>query len=393
MNGRPPRASQRAATVRPFQVMELLARARAAEVAGRDVVHMEMGEPDFPAPPAVIEAAQRALARDQTHYSPALGLPELREAIAGFYRARYGVDVASGRIIVTPGSSGALQLVMAALLDVGDEILLPDPAYPCNRQIAITLGARAVALPVDAATDYQPMPSQVRAAWSERSRVLMLASPSNPTGSVLDASAIRGLAEAAAAGGGQLVMDEIYHGLSYGRDAPSALQADDTAFVVNSFSKYFGMTGFRVGWLVVPAEFVPVIERLAQNLFISASTLGQHAALAAFLPETIATLEQRRVEFRRRRDFLVPALRELGFVIPRVPEGAFYIYADAGRFTQDGLAFAHELLDKAGVVITPGIDFGTHQAGHHVRFAYASALPRLEEGVERLRRFLAAGGS
>jgi aspartate/methionine/tyrosine aminotransferase len=388
---RPPSVSRRAAGVQPVHVREVLARARVAEVAGRDIVHMEMGEPDFPAPPAIVAAARQALDRDLTHYSPALGLPELREAIAGFYLARYGLRISSQRIVITPGSSGALQLVMAALLDVEDEILMPDPTYPCNRQIAAMLGARVVALPVNADTAYQPTAQQVKAAWTGRGRALMLASPSNPCGSVLDLPSIRKLAEATTACRGHLVMDEIYHGLSYGLDACSALQADDGAFVINSFSKYFGMTGFRVGWLVAPPEFLPVIERLAQNLFISASTLGQYAALAAFAPDTIDVLEQRRTEFRRRRDFLLPALRELGFGIPQAPEGAFYIYADASRFTRDSERFVHDLLDKAGVVATPGIDFGEHHARQHVRFAYSSALPRLEEGVERLREYLRAG--
>lgn len=387
-----PPISRRAAMVRPFQVMELMARAHAIEVAGRDVVHMELGEPDFPAPPPVIEAAQRALATDKTHYSGALGLPELREAVATFYRSRYGHDVPANRIIITPGSSGALQLVMAALLDVGDEVLLPDPSYPCNRQIAATLGATAVALPVDSDSNYQPTPAQVKAAWNERSRALMLASPSNPTGSLLESPAIRALAEVVRGCRGQLVMDEIYHGLTYGCDADSALTVDGDVFVVNSFSKYFGMTGFRVGWLVVPEGFESVIERLAQNLFIAASTLGQHAAMAAFLPETIDILEQRRSEFQKRRDFLVPALRELGFTIPRTPQGAFYVYAGASRFTDDGLKFVHTLLEKAGVVITPGMDFGNHHSGQHVRFAYSTSMPQLQEGVERLRRFLKAGG-
>ncbi len=372
--------------------MELLARARAAEAQGRDIVHMEMGEPDFPAPPAVVAAAHKALEQDLTHYSPALGLPQLREAISGFYLHRYGLEVASHRIIVTPGSSGALQLVMAALLDAGDEILMPDPSYPCNRQIATALGARTIMIPASAETAYQPSPSNVSAAWTERTRALMLATPSNPCGSVLDLNALKSLSNAARAGGGHLVVDEIYHGLTYGIDLPCALEADEGAYVINSFSKYFGMTGFRLGWLVAPSESVPAFERLAQNLFISASTLAQHAALAAFEPDTIELLEQRRLEFGRRRDFLLPALRELGFGIPRVPEGAFYIYADASRFTEDGEAFAHELLDKTGVVITPGIDFGSHQASHHVRFAYSSSLPRLEEGVNRLHKFLRAGG-
>ncbi len=383
--------SRRAAGIQPFHVMELLARARLAEAAGRDIVHMEMGEPDFPAPPAVVAAARQALDRDLTHYCPALGLTELREAIAAFHETRYGLRITPQRIVVTPGSSGALQLVMATLLDIGDEILMPDPAYPCNRQIAASLGVKTATLPVDAETAFQPTPPQVASAWGERTRALMLASPSNPCGNVLDLQAIAQLAAVTNAQGGQLVMDEIYHGLTYGLDAPSALQVDDHALVINSFSKYFGMTGFRIGWLVAPPELVPAIERLAQNLFISASTLGQYAALAAFAPHTIEILEQRRAEFQRRRDFLVPALRELGFGVSAVPDGAFYIYADASHFTQDGQAFAHDLLDKAGVVITPGIDFGTHRAHEHVRFAYSSALPRLEEGIERLRKYLRAG--
>ncbi len=383
--------SRRAAGVQPFHVMELLARARAAEAEGRDIVHMEMGEPDFPAPPAVVASAHRALDDELTHYSPALGLPALRQAIAGFYQTRYGLDIDWQRIVVTPGSSGALQLVMAAVLDVGDNILMPDPAYPCNRQIAASLGALATALPVDATTAYQPTPKQVEQGWSETTRALMLATPSNPCGSVLLKDELRALSSTVQVQGGRLIVDEIYHGLSYGLDLPSALEVDDEAYVINSFSKYFGMTGFRLGWLVAPLDCVPVIERLAQNLFISASTLAQHAALAAFEPGTIDLLEQRRAEFGRRRDFLLPALRELGFEIPRVPEGAFYIYADASRFTENGESFAHDLLQKTGVVITPGIDFGEHRARQHVRFAYSSALPRLEEGVERLYKFLRAG--
>lgn len=389
---RRPRLSRRVGRVQAFHVMELLARARAAEAQGRDIVHMEMGEPDFPAPPAVVAAAHAALDGGLTHYSPALGLPQLREAISDHYRHRYGLAVSSERIIVTPGSSGALQLVMAALLDAGDEMLMPDPSYPCNRQIATALGARTVMIPVDASAAYQPSPEQVDAAWTERTRLLMLASPSNPCGSVLEREALRRLSETVLAHAGHLVVDEIYHGLSYGMDLPTAMELDDGAFVINSFSKYFGMTGFRLGWLVAPPACVPALERLAQNLFISASTLAQHAALAAFEPQTIELLEQRREEFGRRRDFLMPALRELGFIIPRVPDGAFYIYADASRFTEDGESFAHELLDKSGVVITPGIDFGMHQASRHVRFAYSSALPRLEEGVRRLGQFLRAGG-
>ncbi len=380
--------AQRAAGVAPFHVMDLLARARALEAQGRDIVHMEIGEPDFPTPAPIVEAGIAALRAGHTHYTPAAGLPALRAAIADYYESDYGVAIAPEQVIVTPGASGALQLALAALLDPQDELLLSDPGYPCNRHVTALLGARAVAVPVSAETDYQPTPRDLARHWTARTQAVLLASPSNPTGSVLDAAQLSALAGLVHERGGRLMVDEIYHGLTYGRRATSALAADARCYVVNSFSKYFGMTGWRVGWLVAPEEEIPVLERLAQNLFIAASTPAQHAALAAFLPETRALLEQRRAEFERRRDFLLPALQQLGFVIARPPAGAFYLYADAAAHTGDSLKLCLDLLDRAGVVITPGVDFGSHAAHTHVRFAYTTSLVRLAEGVTRLGRYL-----
>lgn len=368
--------------------MDLLARARALEAQGRDIVHMEIGEPDFPTPAPIVEAGIAALRAGHTHYTAAVGLPALRNAIADYYRRDYGVAIAPAQVVVTPGASGALQLALAALLDPGDELLLADPGYPCNRHIVGLLGARAIAVPVGAESDYQPTPELLAAHWSARTRAVLLASPGNPTGSMLDAARLKALASFVHERGARLVVDEIYHGLCYGQAATTALAVDARCYVVNSFSKYFGMTGWRLGWLVAPAQEVPVLDRLAQNLFLAASTPAQYAALAAFSQETRAVLEQRRAKFERRRDYLLPALRQLGFAIAAAPAGAFYLYADASRYTRDSLNFCLELLDKASVVVTPGVDFGTHRAQTHVRFAYTTSLERLHEGVARLQRHL-----
>jgi aspartate/methionine/tyrosine aminotransferase len=383
-----PSPSRRTEDIAPFHVMDILARARALEAAGRSIVHMEIGEPDFPTVSPIIEAGRAALAAGHTHYTPALGLPVLRAAIAAFYRQRYGVEVAPDRVVVTPGASGALLLALGALLDRDDELLLADPGYPCNRHLARFAEARAVAVPVGPESGYQLTADAVQRHWSPRTRAVLVASPANPTGTLLDLDTLRAIHEVASAAGGALIVDEIYHGLTYGCEAPTALAVSEEVFVVNSFSKYFGMTGWRLGWLVAPQVFIPVLDRLAQNLFLAAPTVAQHAALAAFQPETLALLEARREEFRRRRDFLVPALRRLGFEVPVMPQGAFYVYAGCRRFTHDSLAFARELLEKAGVAVTPGVDFGSHEAHVHLRFAYTTGLDRLEEGVARLARFM-----
>ncbi len=374
--------------IAPFYVMELLARAKALEAQGRSIVHMEVGEPDFPTPRPIIEAGIQALDQGLTHYTAAAGLPQLREAIAGFYGRRYGVNVNPGRIIVTPGASGALQLAMETLVDPGSEVILADPGYPCNRHFVRLAEGRVVDVPVTAETAYQLTADLVRRFGSSHTRAVMLGSPSNPTGTLVDPTSLRDLHRASAALGAHLLVDEIYHGLVYGDDAATALSIADDVLVVNSFSKYFGMTGWRLGWIVAPEALVPELDKLAQNIFLAAPTPAQHAALAAFEPQTQAILEQRRREFQARRDFLLPAVRELGFTVAAEPHGAFYLYADCSRFTDDSFGFCLEILEQAGVAITPGRDFGRNSPERHVRFAYTTSLEKLEDGVERLRRFL-----
>lgn len=376
--------------IQPFHVMDLLARARQLEAQGRSIVHMEIGEPDFETPRPVVHAGQRALEEGKTHYTPALGIPELRAAIAEYYRKRYGVVVAAERIVITPGSSGALQLVCGVLIDPGQRILMADPGYPCNRHFVRLMEGASTAVPVGAETSYQLTAELIMRNWKPSTVAALLASPSNPTGTLVAAKELRRIVDTVAERSGRLIVDEIYHGLIYDGETTSVLSLTDQAFVVNSFSKYFGMTGWRIGWLVAPLSYVRAVEKLAQNIFIAASTPAQYAALAAFEPETLTVLEQRKAAFQERRDFLLPALRELGFIIPVTPQGAFYIYADCSRFTNDSYRFAMDLLDKAGVAITPGIDFGNHRAAQHVRFAYTTSMEQLQEGIKRLSGYLQA---
>jgi aspartate/methionine/tyrosine aminotransferase len=380
--------ARRMGDIEPFHVMELLGRARELEAAGHSIIHMEIGEPDFETPQPVIEAAQQALAEGRTHYTPALGLAALREAIADFYRRRHGVEVPARRVVITPGASGALLLALGAVLDRDSEVLMADPGYPCNRHFVRFLEGRARAVEVGADTAYQLNAELLAANWGRDTRAAMVATPSNPTGTLIPAAEMSAMASLVRHKGGVLLVDEIYHGLIYDGATPSALALSDELIVINSFSKYFSMTGWRLGWLVVPERYVRQVEKLAQNLFIAAPTLAQYAALAAFEEETLAILEQRREAFRQRRDYLLPALRELGFTIPVTPQGAFYLYADCSRFTDDSFRFAGELLEQAGVAVTPGTDFGNHLPQHHLRFAYTTSLENLREGVARLRRHL-----
>jgi len=370
--------------IQPFHVMALLARARELEAAGRSIIHMEIGEPDFVTPQPLIDAGIRALQDGRTHYTPATGLWELREKIAGFYQTRYGITVEPERIVVTPGASAALQLVLAVLVNAGDQVLLADPGYPCNRNFVHLLNGEPVAVPVDASSGYQPAPQQVNDYWTDRTRALLVASPSNPTGTLLDDHTLREYHSITGRNGGSLIVDEIYHGLTYDGPVQTALAVSDDIFVINSFSKYFGMTGWRLGWLIAPREVIPELEKLAQNLFLAAPTLAQYAALRAFDDEVIAILDARRDEFRLRRDYLLPALRAIGFEIPVAPAGAFYLYANCSRFTDDSYGFAERLLEEEGVAVTPGIDFGSNQPERHVRFAYTTSLENLQEGVRRL---------
>lgn len=372
--------------IAPFHVMELMAKAASMEAAGRSVIHFEVGEPDFATADPILRAGQEFLRGGHVHYTAALGLPALREAISDFYRQRYGIDVPPARIIVTAGASGALMLALGVLVDPDDEWLLPDPGYPCNRHFVRLLEGRPVSLPVGATSNYQPTAEAVAASWGKKTRGLLIASPANPTGTVIDPEALAALAGTVAGRNGSLVVDEIYHGLTYGTAATSALSLGEDIFVINSFSKYFGMTGWRLGWLVAPRRHVREIEKLAQNLYIAPSTLAQHAALAAFRPETIEILEQRRREFEARRDLILPGLESLGFRITAKPQGAFYVYADSSGLGADSQVLAERLLDAAGVAATPGLDFGENAPRHHMRFAYTIEQNRIAEGLERMRK-------
>ena len=382
----------RVADIAPFHVMEVQTAARALEAAGRSVVHMEIGEPDFPTPQPVLDAARAALDDGRIYYTSALGLPELRAAIARHYGERHGVDVAPERVVVTAGSSAALLLVTALLVNRDEQILMGDPGYPCNRHIVRTLEGEPVAVPVDASTRYQLTAGLVDRRWGPRTRGVLMASPSNPTGTSVEPDELRRIAEAVAERAGRLIVDEIYLGLTYdlapGARPATALALSDDLFVISSFSKYFNMTGWRLGWVVAPERHVRDLEKLAQNLYISPPTLSQRAALACFEPETLAICEARRDEFRARRDLLVPALRALGFGIPVMPNGGFFVYADTSRLADDSGAFCRDLLAGAGVAITPGLDFGTHRAEAHVRFAYTIARERIDDGIARIARHL-----
>ncbi len=377
--------SRRVQQIEPFHVMALLARARELEANGRDIVHMEVGEPDFATPEAIQQAGIRALQAQQTHYTSATGLPALREAISAYYQSRYQVEVAPERIIITPGASGALQLVIALLTDVNDTVVLTDPGYPCNRNVVECLAASAVSVPTASEAYTTPSAQLFEQHVQGPVAALLMASPSNPTGDLLELPVLAELAQWVSGRGGALVVDEIYQGLEYDHASQTVLSLDNPEiYVINSFSKFFGMTGWRVGWLVAPEQRVPDLAKLAQNLFLAASTPAQHAAIAAFLPETLTELERRRQVFQQRRDYLRPALEQLGFRMLSEPRGAFYLYADCSAFTHDSMGFCHDLLEQIGVAITPGVDFGQDHANTRVRFAYTTSLERLQEGVKRL---------
>jgi aspartate/methionine/tyrosine aminotransferase len=382
---RPLCTARRAAEIEPFEVMDVLARAHALEAAGRRVLHMEIGEPDFTAPPAVVEAGVRALREGLTAYTPSLGLPALREAIAAHYAKRFRTSIDAGRIAITSGASGGLLTAVALYVDAGDEVLVPDPGYPGYRHFVRAFEGRARALAVDAQSDFQPTLDAVRAAWTPRTKALLLGSPSNPTGTVIAQAELAEIAEFVAERGGVLMVDEIYQELVYGRSPRTALALPGDVVIINSFSKYFCMTGWRLGWVALPAAAVRSFEKLAQHLYICPPSAAQHAACAAFLPHTLDVLEGRRREFATRRDFLVPALERAGLRVPARPHGAFYVYADCAG---DCRRFTLDLLQSEAVAATPGVDFGANQTGRFVRFAYTRRVEELEEAIERIRSFL-----
>jgi len=378
--------ARRAAEIQPFEVMDVLTRAQALEAAGRRVVHMEIGEPDFTAPPPVVEAAVQALRDGRTAYTPALGIGPLREAIAGFYRQRFHASLGAAQVAVTSGASGALLLLMSLYCEPGDEFLVPDPGYPGYRHFVRAFEGKAKPLVVTVESGFQPTLEMVRAAWGPRTRGLLMGSPANPTGTLIAPEELLRIAGFIAERGGVLIVDEIYQGLVYGTSPTSALGAPGEVLIVGSFSKYFCMTGWRLGWAILPAHRVRDLEKLAQHFFISAPTVAQHAALAALQPEALRIYEERRGEFARRRDFFVPALERAGLAVPARPGGAFYVYADCSRFG-DSRRFALELLEREAVAATPGADFGTNRTSEFVRFAYTRGMADLEEAAVRLQRY------
>jgi len=378
----------RMAEIAPFHVMDVQNRAHELESHGRRIVHMEIGQPDFPAPPLVAEAAIEAVRTRRLGYTDSIGIPQLRQAISDHYRDQLGAAVPPSRIVITAGASGAFLLTLGALVDPGDEVLMPDPCYPCNRHLVRLFEGRPRTIPVDEGSRYQLTAADVRSNWGKATRGVLLASPSNPTGTSIAREELRAIVDTVRDLGGFVLVDEIYQGLVYDGKASTVLDLADDIFVVNSFSKYFCMTGWRLGWIVAPEPYVREIEKLAQNAFICPPAPAQYAALAAFRPETLAVLEERREQFRRRRDFMVPALRDLGFRIPLDPEGAFYIYAGCEAFSNDSGRFAFRILEEAGVAITPGLDFGSNAPERHVRFAYTRSLEDLKEGVDNLAQVL-----
>jgi aspartate/methionine/tyrosine aminotransferase len=393
------RLARRAERIEPFYVMEVAKAASqlARQVARSDspMIFLNIGEPDFTAPPLVQEAAERAIREGRTQYTDATGLPALRERISDWYRTRFGVDVPARRVVVTAGASAALQLACLALIEAGDEILMPDPSYPCNRHFVSAAEGDAVLIPTTAGERYQLSAAKVQEHWGARTRGVLLASPSNPTGTSIHPDELRAIHAFVQGQGGITLLDEIYLGLSYEATfGHTALALDDQVISINSFSKYFNMTGWRLGWLVVPEVLVAPIERLAQNLFICPSTVAQHAALACFEPDSIAEYERRRGEFRARRDWFIPQLQALGLAVPVVPDGAFYAWADCSEAAQrlgvqGSWDFAFEVMRRAHVAVTPGRDFGHAETSRFIRFSTANSMAQLQEAAARLKALLA----
>ena len=380
------RPSSRVAEIESFKVMDLLKRAKQLDSDGFDVVHMEAGEPDFKTAPEIAEAAKKAIDEGFTQYTPAAGIPELRMAISQWYMTKYNLDIAAERVIVTTGASSALLMIFSLLTDAGDSFMMADPGYPCNRQFLRFLEAKSQLVPVDAEDNFQLTADLVKACWQSNTSGVLLASPANPTGAVVGREELSAIARQVKSLGGSLVVDELYHGLTYESETPSVLEIDPDAFVINSFSKYFGMTGWRLGWLVAPIDAAPELEKLAQNLMISPHTVSQYAALAAFQPKTVELLEQRKEQFRLRRNLLVSGLRELGFSIPVMPEGAFYVYAGAQHLTDNSSDYCWSLLEEDHIATTPGLDFGHHRSNEFIRFSYTTGLDRIDIALERLHK-------
>ncbi len=391
--------TQRAQRIEPFYVMEVAKAAStiAAQVAQSTspMIFLNIGEPDFTAPPLVQEAATKAIHEGLSHYTQATGLPELRERISAWYTSHFGVSVPASRIVVTAGASAALQLACLALIEAGDEVLMPDPSYPCNRQFVSAADGTAVLIPTTAKERFQLSADKVTGAWNNKTRGVLLASPSNPTGTSIAPDELRRIHEVVSQRGGITLIDEIYLGLSHDEKfGHTALALDDQIISINSFSKYFNMTGWRLGWMVVPEKLVPVIERLAQNLFICPSTISQYAALACFEADSLREYERRRAEFKARRDYFIPALNALGLTVPVMPDGAFYAWADCTAACKKlgvngSWDLAFEFMNRAHVAVTPGRDFGHADTQHFIRFSTANSMSQLHTAIDRLKVLLA----
>lgn len=381
-----PRLARRMGEITPFRVVEVMERAWQVEASGRSVIHLVAGEPDFGTPAPVVEAARRAMQGGHLHYTPALGIPELRDALSAYYADRMGVDVPRHRIVVTTGASAALLLAFGATVDPGAEVLVTDPGYPCNANLVRLYGGTPVGVPVDASGNYQPTPQSLEQARAGRTTGLLIGTPANPTGAVMPAADVEAVIRWAEAAGVTCYVDEVYGELVYERTPFSALACSDDVFVVGSFSKTFGMTGWRLGWLVCPAWALDAVKRLAQNVYISPPALAQAAGLAAFGPEVWDEVARRVEILRRRRDVIVEGLRAVGFDVPLVPEGAFYAYAGCSGLAEDSSELVDRLLNYVGVAVAPGNDFGSHRASEHVRVSYAASLEQIEQALERMAR-------
>jgi aspartate/methionine/tyrosine aminotransferase len=377
------RASRRGA-VDPFIVMDVMEAARAAEAAGRSIIHMEVGQPGTPAPHAARAALTLAMGQGALGYTVALGLPELRAGIAALYQRWYGIDLDPARVVVTSGSSAAFLLAFTALFDAGEKVGLGEPGYPSYRQILRALSLDPVGIPASLENRLQPTPADLEGVEMAG---MIVASPGNPSGTMLDHAALKALIDHCNARDIAFISDEIYHGLHYGDRAVSALEISDEVYVINSFSKYFSMTGWRVGWMVVPPDHVRLIERLAQNMFICPPHASQIAALAAL--DCVPELEENRTVYATNRQLMLDGLRAAGFTKIAPPDGAFYIYADVSDITDDSLAFSGRILAEAGVAVTPGLDFDPLRGGHSLRFSYARSTAEIAEGLARLTAFMA----
>lgn len=376
--------------ITPFHVMAILARCKEMEAQGRDIIHMGVGEPDFPTPQPIIDAGIAALQNNLTHYTSALGLQELRDKISAYYQSRFIANINREQIIVTPGSSGALQLILSYVLQAKQKLMICDPTYPCNRNVAKLFGGDVCAISVDSKSEFQLNVELVKSHWSEDIAAVLVASPSNPTGTICKKQQLLEIADFLATKNRLLIVDEIYQGLTYGVVSETVAGERDNIFVLNSFSKYFGMTGWRAGWLVAPTQHVDSLDAIAQNTYLATSTIAQHAAIAAFSNQTIFILEQRRKIFQKRRDILCAGLTQLGLNVPVIPQGAFYIYVNISEYSDDSFTFCSSLLESKGVAITPGCDFGDYEAHHYVRLAYTTSEEKIQEGMQRIGEFLSA---